>query len=316
MAKKKLKKKRPMRKAKPAPEPAPLATTLHAQCSTIESGCTWIEDESVDLACFSPPYFDVDGATPTMFAALGKLLHRVLKPGARAFCVVGQVSEDFGRVFDMRTNILDGAKRAGGYLHTWQTIAWVKSVAIDDVQRGHYQPINSKNILNYGWELIFHFSKGLPEQVEALDRLSIGVPYADKTNLDRGTRGKNGDLHCAGDVWFVPYDTTGSTKKKAHRHSYPAELVERIIKVSNLDPGSTVFDPFIGGGTTADVARAFGHHVIANDADEANIKALIDGWPGIERGKVERKPAPKPTKTSKKLAARRRKRVAATDGFA
>jgi hypothetical protein len=262
---------------------------------------------SIDLAVFSPPYFSGDGATPKMFWALGKLLHRVLKPGARVFCVMGQISEDFGRTFEARQCILEGAREAGGSFHSWQTIAWVKSIAIDNVQRGHYQPINSDDILNYGYELIFQFSKGLPEDAWPLARLSVGVSFADKSNMKRGSRGKNGDVHCAGDAWFVPYATTGKTQKKGHRHAYPATLVERIIRVAGLYPDSTVLDPFVGGGTTVDVATELGHNVVAVDADEKHIEALIARWPN--------EPATAPKAQPKRESPAPRPRASVTDGF-
>lgn len=330
LTKKKVAKKRRSKK-KASRSPAPAAPqeglTLLAQADNIESGCRWIPDDSADLAVFSPPYFERDGATPNMLRALGALLARVLKPGARAFAVIGQISEAFERPFEMRQCIVEGAQAAGGYLHTWQTIAWVKSMAANDEQKGHYQPINSPNILNYGWEFVFQFSKGLPEEARPLDRLSIGVPYTDKSNLDRGTRGKNGDLHCAGDAWwwFIPYSTTGKTTKKAHRHAYPEALVEKCIKVAGLDPGSAVLDPFIGGGTTADVARSLGHNVIAVDAEPGAIKALVEGWPGPEAAPAPLQEAPQapapapqaapPSNTQRRVARRRAKRISATDGF-
>ena len=66
-------------------------------------------------------------------------------------------------------------------------------------------------MLNYCWEYVFTYTKGVAGI--PLDRCSIGVPFTDKSNTKRGTRGKNGDLHCAGDIWFIPYKTIKSRDK-------------------------------------------------------------------------------------------------------
>ncbi len=254
--------------------PAPM---LVARVDTVESGCPWIADESVDLAIFSPPYFEKDGANLAMFRALGTLLRRVLKVGGRAFCNIGQVSEDYDRVFEARAAILAGAEIGQGeHLHGWQTIAWVKSFAAPgEATMGHYTPVSASDHIMYsGHELVYQFVKGPPRQASRLAKLAIGVPYADPSNLKRGTRGKNGDLHDPGDTWFIGYETTGAQEKKAHRHAYPPELVRRIVKLVSPPAGSVILDPFIGGGTTAEVARAFGYRCIAVDRDPECIAAL------------------------------------------
>jgi hypothetical protein len=149
------------------------------------------------------------------------------------------------------------------------------------LQRGHYQAINRKSpTLNYCWEPIFTFYK--PPEL-ALNRLAIGCPYADKSNLKRGTRGKHGDLHCAGDTWFVPYKTTGATKKKAtagmgNAYSFPVELPLRAIKLSSLARGCVVFDPFMGSGTTAVAARALGMHAWGVELDKDKRAVIEQRW--------------------------------------
>lgn len=153
------------------------------------------------------------------------------------------------------------------------------------LQHGHYQAINKKSpTLNYCWEPVFSFYKP-PEP--GLDRLSIGCAFADKTNLKRGTRGAQGDVHCIGDVWFIPYETTGATKKKAstktkHAYSFPEELVKRCIKVSGIARGSTVYDPFMGSGTVAVVAKRLGMNVIGTDIDDEALRTTRTRW-GAEK---------------------------------
>lgn len=224
--------------------------------------------ESVDVVVTSPPYKQKDGYSELLMACLSILLRNALKEGGRAFVNFGQLKEDFLRPSTVQTSLSNS-------LSPGQTIAWIKSIAVDGRQMGHYQPINSKRILNYCWEPIFTFFKK-PEPI--FDRLALGVPYADKSNLARGTRGKNGDLHCAGDAWFVPYKTTGAKNKKRHAYEFPEEIVRRCLLLSGVKPGATVLDPFCGSGTTAVVAKSLGLNCIVIDCVEGNLKATQARW--------------------------------------
>lgn len=274
-----------------------MSPRLHAVLGRVEDGYPGIPDQSCDLAVFSPPYFERDGWSLGLMVALGRLLVRVLKPGARAFMVFGQIQEGFDRPWESTCALLDGAGDVRS-LALWQTIVWVKSLAIGGWQertqcpsceakiamtvptltRGHQQPITSDHLLHYAWEYVFQFVRGAPKEAPALDRLSVGVEYADKSNLKRGTRGKNGDVRCAGDVWYIPYETTGPSTKKLHRHSFPVELGRRCMKVAGLKPGQAVLEPFLGGGTTALAAFQQGLHVYGGDCSEDALAKTREVW--------------------------------------
>ena len=143
-------------------------------------------------------------------------------------------------------------------------------------QRGHYQPITgTSKVLNYCWEPVFTLWK--PPEPD-FDRLAVGVPFTHKSNRTRGTRGRHGDLHCAGDVWFIPHKTTGKEKKKLHKHEFPEALAERALKVSGVQPGGTVFDPFLGSGTTAVVAKRLGLNVYGTDRDHRELRVARTRW--------------------------------------
>lgn len=229
----------------------------------------------VDVMVTSPPYKPEDGYSDALMVRLGALANEALCVGGRFFLNFGQLRDDFDRPLRAQRLIAG----AGKDLRVGQTIVWAKSIAIDGAQRGHYQPLNSEKYLNYCWEYIFTYFK-LEET--PIDRLSLGVPYADKSNLKRGTRGKNGDLHCGGDLWFVPYKTTGKTRKKKHRHEFPEPLVERCLKVAGLKPGATVLEPFCGGGTTAAVSKRLGFNCITIDIEEDNLRDARERWEKTE----------------------------------
>lgn len=233
----------------------------------------------IDVIVTSPPYKTKDGYSRALMTSLGRISGMVLKPGGRMFLNFGQLREGFFRPYEALSDVA-----CGGGLVVGQTIAWIKSIAMPDphcadksilFQRGHYQPINSDKILNYCWEPIFTLYKP-PEP--NFDRLSIGVRYADESNLKRGTRGKNGNLHCRGDAWFIPYKTTGSKEKKQHQHEYPEALVEKCLRVSGVQPGGTVLEPFCGSGTTAVVAKRMGLNAVVIDRDEEALQTAQSRW--------------------------------------
>ena len=270
---------------------------LNASVGRIEDGCPNIETESVDLALFSPPYFQCDGYSPGLMRAVGKVLSRILNPGARAYMVFGQVVEGLDRPLEAQRLILEGGS-GSKKLVSAQTIIWVKSIAVGgwtedaacpscaaefavpvpELSHGHFQPINSPSLLNYCWEYVFSFMKAPTTNARPVDRLSIGVPFADKSNMKRGTRGKNGDVHCRGDIWFVPHTTTGPGTKKTHRHEFPETLARMVIQVANPTPGGLVCDLFLGGGTTAVTAKKLGFNACGYDMNGAAVEDLRKRW--------------------------------------
>lgn len=140
------------------------------------------------------------------------------------------------------------------YFVCQNSIMWIKSYSEEDSNKeivdqfGHYKPINSQRYLNDTWEFIWHFTK---DGNVPIDRLAIGVPYKDKTNLNRG-RGNGKDKRCRGNVWFFSYDTVHGAKK--HPAAFPERLPELCLQLAGIKPGDTVLDIFSGSGTTNAVA--------------------------------------------------------------
>lgn len=233
---------------------------------------------SCNVAVFSPPYKKSDGYSNELMSAVGELVKHALVPGSWCFMNFAQLRESFSR-----SSCAQQLLCHSGLVHH-QRIAWVKSYSPGPGQPcvGHVQPLNSASLLNYGFEDLWTSYAPTADGLEPeLDRLAIGVPFADKTNLGRGTRGKNGDLRCGGDVWVVGYETTGATKKKGHEYEYPLELVERCLKVSGAAKRSmfpVVFAPFLGGGSTALAAKKLGFSCVAVEFDRKKAEAALERW--------------------------------------
>jgi len=70
-------------------------------------------------------------------------------------------------------------------------------------------------------------------------------------------------------VWHISAEREG--RKLGHPFTYPAELVERIIKLYSY-AGETVVDPFVGSGTTVRVAESLGRQGIGFELSEKYIE--------------------------------------------
>jgi site-specific DNA-methyltransferase (adenine-specific) len=156
-------------------------------------------------------------------------------------------------------------------------IHWIKSIAIEErcsrrpagdahasrseaatetVSYGHFKPINSARFLNDCHEYVFHFTKS--GRVE-LDRLALGVPYQDKSNIARWSHTRGTDLRCRGNTWFVPYETIQSREKeRPHPATFPVQLAEWCIKLHGASRVHTMLDPFLGIGNSAVAAHRCG----------------------------------------------------------
>jgi site-specific DNA-methyltransferase (adenine-specific) len=141
------------------------------------------------------------------------------------------------------------------------TIHWIKAISIEDAagavtSRGHFKPISSPRYLNDCHEYIFHLT---PEGRTPIDRLALGVPYADKSNIARWghTRGK--DRRCRGNTWFIPYETIQRrAKERPHPATFPVQLAEWCIKLHGIARVETMLDPFLGIGNSAVAAQRCG----------------------------------------------------------
>ena len=141
------------------------------------------------------------------------------------------------------------------------TIHWIKSISIEEqdgeiVSHGHFKPINSQRFLNDCHEYIFHFTK--TGRVE-LDRLALGVPYQDKTNIARWSHTGGRDRRCRGNTWFISYKTIQSRdKERPHPATFPVELAENCIRLHGVEKLTTMLDPFLGIGNSAIAAQRCG----------------------------------------------------------
>lgn len=202
---------------------------------------------------------------------LGQVLRVTSDCGSLFLNVAGKPTDPWGPF-----EVLFEARAAGWQLQN--TLYWIKSMSEDDGPcSGHVKPLNSPRFVNDAVEHVFHLTKtgDVP-----IDRLAVGVPFADQSNLTRGGRGKNGNLRCRGNAWQISYRTIKSrADDRPHPATYPVELAEMCFKLHGLSRIGLTLDPFSGLGSTARAAKRLGlsHVGIELSAeDTADAQRLVD----------------------------------------
>jgi site-specific DNA-methyltransferase (adenine-specific) len=141
------------------------------------------------------------------------------------------------------------------------TFHWIKSITIEtregeQLSAGHFKPINSKRFVNDCHEFVFHLTK---DGETPLDRLGVGVPYMDKSNIARWGHTGGRDLRCRGNTWFIPYKTILSrSAERPHPATFPTALAVNCIRLHGCRPDLVMLDPFLGIGHAALAARQCG----------------------------------------------------------
>ncbi len=212
-----------------------------------------IPDNSLDICITSPPYKDEDRFDLVLQGIIFKEIYRVLKPNSLFFLNFGHLAENKLRPFQVVSMAV-----VYGCFKLNDTITWKKT---------QFSPIRGNTRLNNLTEFIFLLYKG---DMPNLDRLSVGVPYQDKSNIGRYAQQ---DLRCGGNFWEFGYETIQSKEQKLHNDRFPVELPLRCLKLSGLKSGICV-DPFAGSGTTGVACKELGLDYLLIEKNENHYKTI------------------------------------------
>lgn len=196
---------------------------------------------------------------------------RLLSPRGSLCWQVGNHVQD-GEIFPLDMVLYPVFREHG--LHLRNRIVWHFEHGLHCSQR-----------LSGRYETILWFTKS-NEYTFNLDPIRVPSKYPGKKyfkgpkagQLSGNPLGKN-----PGDVWIFPNVKNNHVEKTVHPCQFPVELVERLV-LSLTRPGDSVFDPYMGVGSTVIGAlkhdrAAFGCDVVQEYVDLAwhRVRELQDG---------------------------------------
>jgi len=231
----------------------------------------YIQDESVHLIITSPPYWKLKEYNPnenqlghiinyeTFLIELEKVWkesYRVLVPGGRLVCVVGDVClsrRAHGRhvVVPLHADICVICRKIG--LDNLNPIIWHKiSNASYEVEGGTKflgKPYEPNSIIKNDIEFILMQRKpgGYRKPTEEQRRLSL----IDKNDYNK---------------WFQQFWNLTGASTKEHPAPFPLELAYRLVRMFSF-VGDKVLDPFCGTGTTMIAALKANRNSIGIEID-------------------------------------------------
>jgi modification methylase len=228
--------------------------TIHRLINGDARDLGYIQDESIHLVLTSPPYWNLKrynenpdqmGHIEEYETFLGELkkvwehIIRILVPGGRMVCVVGDVCvarRRYGRhlVFPLHADIAVMCRHIG--FDNLNPIIWHKianaSYEVTNGSKFLGKPYEPNAIIKNDMEFILMQRKpgGYRKPSDEQRRKSM-IP---KKDFDRWFQ----------QIWNIP----GASLKK-HPAPFPLELASRLVRMFSF-VGDTVMDPFCGTGTT------------------------------------------------------------------
>ena len=260
------------------PWPAPFDRTKHLIRRGDARDLSWIPDASVHLIVTSPPYWtlkkyeasnDQLGEIQDYDAFLDELdkvwreCARVLAPGGRVCCVVGDVciprKRGRHRVMPLHADIMVRARLLG--LDALTPILWFKIAnGITEAKgngSGFYgKPYQPGAIIKNDTEYILFLRKG--GKYRSPSSIQKALSMLTREEMKSWLRS----------AWV---DIKGESTRRGHPAPYPTILAERLIKLFSF-AGDTVLDPFVGTGTTNLAAITTGRNSIGNEIESTYLK--------------------------------------------
>jgi site-specific DNA-methyltransferase (adenine-specific) len=259
--------------------PAPFDRTTHTLSVGDSRNLGHIPDNSVQLVVTSPPYWTLkkySGAKGQLgdledyqffLAELDRVwaeCYRVLTPGGRICCVVGDVCIPRKRagkhlVVPLHSDIQVRARTLGLDVLTpilWHKVANGVTEAKGNGAGFYGKPYQPGAIVKNDVEYILFLRKGGEYRKTA--PLQKALSMLTKEEMQSWLRS----------IWT---DIRGASLRNGHPAPYPTALAERLIKLFSF-AGDTVLDPFGGTGSTAIAAITAGRNSVLVDIEPGYVK--------------------------------------------
>ncbi|MCH8217809.1 MAG: site-specific DNA-methyltransferase, partial [Planctomycetes bacterium] len=240
----------------------------------------FIPDESIHLVVTSPPYWtlkkynDIEGQLGhvrdyetflTELAEVWQEVYRILVPGGRLVCVVGDVClsrRRHGRhvVVPLHADISVNCRKIG--FDNLNPIIWHKIANANyEVKNGTrffgkpYEP-NSiiKNDIEY---ILFQRKPGGYRSPTPSERILSVIPAP---------------LHRE---WFQQILTLGGASTRVHPAPFPLQLAERMVRMFSF-VGDTVLDPFMGSATSNCAAAKWGRNSVGFEIEASYFERAVE----------------------------------------
>lgn len=250
--------------------------TVHRLVHGDARDISFLTDESVHLVVTSPPYWTLKKYRPHP-KQLGHIAdyeeflenlrivwegcYRVLTPGGRLVCVVGDVClsrRRFGRhvVVPLHADICVICRKIG--FDNLNPIIWHKIANANyEVSRGTKflgKPFEPNAIIKNDIEFIL------------MQRKPGGYrrPTHKQRELSRLSKPEY-------NAWFQQFWNITGASTRQHPAPFPVDLAYRLIRMFSF-VGDTVLDPFVGTGTTCIAAMKCGRNSVGIETDEVYLQ--------------------------------------------
>ena len=248
-----------------------------------------LPDESMNLIVTSPPY------------NLGKVYE-------------GKTS--LARYLDTQTQVIEECVRL---LNPSGSICWQVGNFVDDGEVVPLDAVLYPIFKDFGLKMrnriVWHFEHGLhctrrlsgryetinwwtksDDYVFDVDSIRVPSKYPNKRffkgpnvgKLSGNPRGKN-----PSDVWIFPNVKHNHVEKTIHPCQFPIELVERLV-LSMTEVGGSVFDPYMGVGSSVVAALKHGRQGFGCDVVEEYVEIAWERVRALQNGTLRTRPMGKP----------------------
>lgn len=251
-------------------------TLYHADARNLN----FIPDASVHLVLTSPPYFnlkeyrrgqnqlgimdDYQGFVDEL-EKVWKECYRILVPGGRVVCVVGDVClsrRKYGKhvVMPLHSDIAVSCRKIG--FDNLNPILWHK------ISNAAFEANKNSSILGKPYEPNAIIKNDM--EYILMERKPGGYRKPTMQQRELSRIPKEEFQEWFSQIWEMP----GASTRKGHPAPFPLELANRLVKMFSF-VGDTVVDPFCGSGTTMVAASNTGRNSIGIETEAYYCEYII-----------------------------------------